>query len=146
MRREAVHDLISKGVAEKLAELELEKVGGHPMILSLTEGPLALEIYKVSMEDFKYPNSLPSFRGSGDTQDPQNFVYGFYERLRLHGVSDAIICRVFTICLKGEAWEWYIKLPRGSIKSFEDFAKKFMERYTGVRPPKVTCDALLDIR
>ena len=40
MSRETVRELISKGVAE----LELEKAGGRPKLLSLTEGPLAPEI------------------------------------------------------------------------------------------------------
>ena len=44
MSRETVRELISKGVAEKVAELELEKAGGRPKLLSLTEGPLAPEI------------------------------------------------------------------------------------------------------
>lgn len=37
---------------------------------------ISLEIYEVSMVDFKYPTTLSSFWGSRDTQDPQNFVYG----------------------------------------------------------------------
>jgi hypothetical protein len=141
-----IRDLVRKGVAEKMAEMEQEKSGTGPRSLSLTEGPLAPEIYQAAMTDFKFPTTLPLFRGSGDTQDPQNFVYGFLERLRLQGASDAITCRVFTTCLSGEAWEWYMKLPRGSIHAFEDLAKVFLARYTAVRPPRVTCDSLLEIR
>lgn len=49
------------------------------------------------------------------------------------------------ICLAGEAWEWYMRLPRGSIKKFDDLAKVFLARYLAIHQPKVTCEMLFDI-
>ncbi|XP_078155604.1 uncharacterized protein LOC144551506 [Carex rostrata] len=36
-------------------------------------------------------------------------------------------------------------LPRGSIRKFKHLAKRFLERYTVIKPPQVTCEMLLDI-
>lgn len=63
---------------------------------------LSASIYGVSMADFKYPTTLSNFQGNMDTQDPQIFVYGFFERLRLLKATDVIMCRVFTTSLTGK--------------------------------------------
>ena len=130
-----IEELIQTRLAAKLAQIESQKADAYSRPMGIKDGPLSREIYRRSMTDFKYPTTLPSFRGSGDTQDPHNFVYGFLERLRLLGATDAIMCRVFTTCLTDEAWDWYMTLPRRSISKFEDFAKLFLERYTIIKPP-----------
>ncbi|XP_078170108.1 uncharacterized protein LOC144564380 [Carex rostrata] len=113
--------------------------------MGLEEGPLSAEIYAESLVDFKCPANLPVFRGSGDNQDPRSFMFGFRERLRLVGATDTTMCRVFTFCLAGEAWEWYINLPKGSVKKFEDLAKAFLAQYIVIKRPRVTCEMLFDL-
>ncbi|XP_078153001.1 uncharacterized protein LOC144548163 [Carex rostrata] len=137
--------MIQVRVAAKLEEYELKKSGRYTYTMNEEDGPLAPRVYAESMVDFKYPNHLPSFRGSGDSQDPQSFIFGFRERLRLQGASDSVMCRVFTTCLEGEAWEWYMRLPRKSINRFDDLVKAFLTRYLAVRQPRVTCEMLFDI-
>lgn len=142
---DAVKRMIERKVEEKVAAMEKLKPGGHSQPIGLGDGPLSTRIYKESVGDFKYPATLPSFRGSKDSQDPRNFVAGFVERLSLMGATDAMLCRVFTTCLAGEAWDWYMGLARGSIYGFDDLAKAFLTRYALIRPPQVTCDMLFDI-
>ncbi|XP_078158899.1 uncharacterized protein LOC144554456 [Carex rostrata] len=55
------------------------------------------------------------------------------------------MCRIFTTCLSGDAWDWYMGLPRSSIRKFKHLAKAFLERYTVIRPPQITCEMLLDV-
>jgi len=141
----AIRDMVRKGVAHELAEMNVGKGKRRDPHLGVDEGPLSKHIYRASMADFKYPTTLPNFRGSGDIQDPHNFVHSFQERLRLLGATDPIMCRIFTTCLSGEAWDWYIRLPRGSIQRFKDLARAFLERYTVIRPPQITSEMLLDI-
>lgn len=83
-------------------EYELVKANARNRPLELEDGPLSAEIYAESMVDFKCPNNLLSFRGSGDSQDPRSFMFGFRERLRLIGATDTMMCRVF-FCLSREA-------------------------------------------
>lgn len=110
----------------KIEEYESKKIGTYTCTMNVEDGPLAPEVYKESMINFKYPNHLPSIQGSGDSQDPQSFIFGFGEWLCLTGTSDLVMCQVFTICLAGEAWEWYMRLPRGPIKKFDDLAKPIL--------------------
>lgn len=90
--------MIQSQVASKL-EYESKKAGTYRCTMNAEDGPLVPEVYTESMIDFKYPNNLPSFQESGDSQDPQSFIFGFRERLRLQGASNSVMCRVFTICL-----------------------------------------------
>lgn len=107
---EMVQEIIRKGVVEKMTEIDSKRTSTYSRPLCINDGPLASEIYDAVMVDFK-PESLLNFLGSRDSQDPQHFVYGLLERLRLQGATDAIMCRVFTTCLMGEAWKWYMWFP-----------------------------------
>lgn len=97
-----VEKLIQAWLTAKISEMESQKTGTYSHPMGIKDGPLSPNIYRALMANFKYPTTLPSFRGSGDAQDPHNFIYGFLERLRLLGATDAIMCRVFTTCLIGE--------------------------------------------
>ena len=66
--------------------------------------------------------------------------------MRLARASDAVMCRLFCTCLTGEAWDWYMKFPPGSIRSFEDFMNMFLKRYAGIKGPRASCDSLLSIK
>jgi hypothetical protein len=37
-------------------------------------------------------------------------------------------------------------LPHGSIDCFEQFAKKFLSKFAGVKPPEATCESLFQIK
>ena len=76
----------------------------------------------------------------------QAFLYRFFEKMRLARATDIAMCRAFPTCLDGKAWEWYTRLPAGSIENFEDLIQVFTKRYTGIRGPRVTCDVLLSMK
>jgi hypothetical protein len=87
----------------------------HPRQFRLASGPLSPEMYQLTL------HNLDEFKGNDDKKDPESFIHGFHERLSLLGAFDDIICRVFSTCLTGEAWDWYKTLPVGTIKSFDEF-------------------------
>ena len=43
--------------------------------------------------------------------------------------NDAILARLFIDTLKGLAFEWFMKLPEGSIKNWGDLEKLFLTRF-----------------
>ena len=43
---------------------------------------------------------------------------------------------VFSLTLKGRAREWYRRLPRGSIRAFEQMCQKFTEQFRGAMAPE----------
>ena len=43
--------------------------------------------------------------------------------------NNAILARLFFGTLKGFAFEWFMKLPEGSIKTWGDLEKLFLTRF-----------------
>ena len=96
------------------------------------ESPLSTEIMSaVIPRDF----CLPDLRYSGRT-DPLAHIERFNDITGVHGLSHAQRCRVFPLSLEGRAREWYRKLPRGSIKSFEQMCQEFVEQFRGAMGPE----------
>ena len=44
-------------------------------------------------------------------------------------MNDAIVARLFIGTLKGIAFEWFMKLPTGSIKTWANLEKLFLARF-----------------
>jgi hypothetical protein len=95
-----IERLVQEGIDKRLAD-DAGLKRGH---LNVDDSPLAENIYAEAMPTFNF-STLDKFKGSDDSQDPETFLFGFREELRVLGVSDAIICRLFMVCLGGEAWE-----------------------------------------
>jgi Retrotransposon gag protein len=109
----------------------------HPRQFRPASGPFSPEMYQLTLHDFKIPPLLDTFKGSDDKKDPESFIHNFHELLGLLGASDGIICRVFSICLTEEAWDWYKTLSSGSIKSFDEFTDLFLERFSHIKIPQL---------
>jgi len=96
------------------------------------ESPLAAEIMRaVIPRDFR----LPDLRYSGRT-DPLVHIERFNDITGVQGLSPSQRCRVFPLSLEGRAREWYRKLPRGSIKTFEQMCQEFAEQFSGAMSPE----------
>ena len=96
------------------------------------ESPLSAEIMRaVIPRDFR-PSDL---RYSGRT-DPLVHIEHFNDITGVQGLSQAQRCRVFPLTLEGRAREWYRKLPRESVKSFEQMCQEFTEQFRGVMAPE----------
>ena len=44
-------------------------------------------------------------------------------------MNDAIMAYLFTDTLKGVAFEWFMKLPAGSIKTWANLEKLFLDHF-----------------
>ena len=93
---------------------------------------LSTEIMRgVILRDFR----LPYLRYSGRT-DPLVHIERFNDITGVQGLSQAQRCRVFPLSLDGRACEWYRKLPRRSIKTFEQMYQEFIEQFRGAMAPE----------
>ena len=72
---------------------------------------------------FKAP-TLHTFDSKGS---PNQHIYYFKFQTRNVVSNDAIMTRLFIDTLKGVAFEWFMKLPAGSIKKWTKFKKLFLE-------------------
>ena len=91
------------------------------------ESTLSAEIMSaVIPRDFLFPD----LKYSGRTDSLVHIAH-FNDITREHGLSQAQRCRVSSLSLEGRAREWYRKLPRGSIKTFEQMCQEFTEQFWG---------------
>jgi len=74
---------------------------------------------------FKAP-TLQVFNGKGS---PDQHIYYFKSQTENVGDNDAILVHLFIDTLKGLAFEWFMKLPEGSIKNWSDLEKLFLKRF-----------------
>ncbi|XP_016192780.1 uncharacterized protein LOC107633690 [Arachis ipaensis] len=62
-------------------------------------------------------------------RDPKVHVTKFESMMFLNSDSDPILCRSFPTFLDGVALLWFSNLPVGSITSFDEFAKMFINHF-----------------
>ena len=74
---------------------------------------------------FKAPN-LHTFDGQGS---PNQHVYYFKSQTGNVVSNDAILVCLFIGTLKGVAFEWFMKLPTGSIQKWVDLERLFLARF-----------------
>ena len=55
-------------------------------------------------------------------------------------------CHSFPTTLKGDAREWFTKLPTSSIDNFEQLGNAFLHHFVGEQHPKRPADHLLTIK
>ena len=90
---------------------------------------------------FKMP-SLDSYDG---THDPFDHIVTFKTTMHLKGVPDEIMCRAFPTTLKGLAQVWFSKIPPGTVSSFEELCKLFVNNFIGGQRHKRSSSSLLTI-
>ena len=61
---------------------------------------------------------IPQLETFDRLKDPLDYLDSFRTVMRLQGVSDEIMCRVFPTNLRGSARVWFNQLETGSIDTF----------------------------
>ncbi|PKA55141.1 hypothetical protein AXF42_Ash003778 [Apostasia shenzhenica] len=89
-------------------------------------------------EDFRPPR-LEVYRG---VTDPREHVQGFEAAVRYRQPDEATRCYLLANTLKGAAFSWFIKLPRGHISSYEHLKWELIARFIG-RTRMVVSDMVL---
>ncbi|XP_023872937.1 uncharacterized protein LOC111985515 [Quercus suber] len=79
-------------------------------------------------------------------KDPQDHLNTFKTTLGLQQPPNEILCRSFPTTLKGDAREWFTKLPTSSIDNFDQLSNAFLRHFIGGQRPKRPADYLLIIR
>ena len=89
---------------------------------------------------------LPQLEPFDGLKDPLDHLNTFKTTLGLQQPPDEILRRSFPITLKGATREWFTKLPKSSVKSFEQLSDAFLLHFVGGQRPKRPADHLLTIR
>ncbi|XP_016164418.1 uncharacterized protein LOC107606930 [Arachis ipaensis] len=96
------------------------------------DNPFSEEITNFQIpKNFVLPNSLEPYKGIGD---PRSHVKKFQSMMFFNGANnEPILCRSFPTYLDGAALLWFSKLSAGSISSFEDLARSFIDYFAASR-------------
>ena len=106
------------------------------------ESPLSAEIMgTVILRDFYFSDLKYSRRS-----DPLVHIECFNDMTSVQGLTLAQRCRVFPLTLEGRAREWYRKLPRGSIRGYEQMCQELAEQFRGAVAPEDDMMELMEMK
>ncbi|XP_012842286.1 PREDICTED: uncharacterized protein LOC105962516 [Erythranthe guttata] len=108
-------------------------VGSSPFAKHLDDDPIPASYRPISFE----------YNG---TSDPAEHLSRFNNTASLHQLTEGVRCRAFATTLAGPAQAWFGLLPSGSMQSFEQFAKAFMNQFASSKKCKKTSLSLFSIR
>jgi len=105
----------------------------HPFIDGITETPLP----------HKWKAPTVTYDG---TTDPDEFVSIYTNQVGLYSTDDAVLCKSFSVALRGSALEWFMSLPPYTIDSFTTLTTTFTTQFDTSRRHDLTTIALLNLR
>nr|XP_025619959.1 uncharacterized protein LOC112711474 [Arachis hypogaea] len=80
---------------------------------------------------FTLPSSLEPYKGIGD---PRAHIKKFQSMMFFNGPkNEPVLCRAFPTYLDSATLLWFSKLPEGSISSFEELARSFIDYFAAAR-------------
>uniref|UniRef100_A0A2N9FRY1 Retrotransposon gag domain-containing protein n=1 Tax=Fagus sylvatica TaxID=28930 RepID=A0A2N9FRY1_FAGSY len=98
------------------------------MLVHRSESPFTKRVDEYPLPaKFKVPQ-LETFDGF---KDPLDYLDSFRTVMRLQGVSDEIMCRTFPTNLRGSARTWFNQLETGSIDTFAQLSRAFIDNFIG---------------
>ncbi|GMP79113.1 hypothetical protein CsSME_00034782 [Camellia sinensis var. sinensis] len=101
--------------------------------------------FSVELDKFKPPKrfSMPRFQIYDGKSDP-NFHVGLYlNSMALYSGNEPLLCKVFPSSFGEIASDWFHKLPKGSIKTWEGLAEMFVARFVTNKLQPLRVDALM---
>ena len=105
----------------------------HPFIDGITETPLP------------HKWKAPTITYDGTT-DPDEFLSIYTNQVGLYSTDDVVLCKSFSVALRGSALEWFMSLPPYTIDSFTTLTTAFTTQFDTSRRHDLTTIALLNLR
>ncbi|GKV48647.1 hypothetical protein SLEP1_g55446 [Rubroshorea leprosula] len=88
---------------------------------------------------------MPQFETYDGTKDPNDHLHAFYSIMQAQNASDALMCKIFTSTLRGNARTWYYSLQPNSISSYAEMAAFFATKFSSRRLIKKTTSELMRV-
>jgi len=105
----------------------------HPFVDGIAETPLP------------HKWKAPTVTYDGST-DPDEFVSIYMNQISLYSTDDVVLCKSFSVALRGFALEWFMSLPPYTIDSFTTLTTAFTTEFDTSRRHDLTTIALLNLR
>jgi hypothetical protein len=130
-------------IKEMKSQIKAKAAKNLDMLVHRSESPFTKSIDEYPLPaKFKVPQ-LETFDGF---KDPLDYLDSFRTIMRLHSVSDEIMCRTFPTNLRGSARTWFNQLETGSIDTFAQLSRAFIDNFIGGRRSARPANYLLNIR
>uniref|UniRef100_A0A2N9J155 Uncharacterized protein n=1 Tax=Fagus sylvatica TaxID=28930 RepID=A0A2N9J155_FAGSY len=128
---------------EMKSQVKAKAAKNLDMLVHRTKSPFTKRVDEYPLPTkFKVPQ-LETFDGF---KDPFDYLDSFRTVMRLQGVSDEIMCRAFPTNLRGSARTWFNQLETGSIDTFAQLSRAFIDNFIGGRRSARPTNYLLNIR
>jgi hypothetical protein len=128
---------------EMKSQVKAKAARNLDMLVHRSESPFTKRVDEYPLPaKFKVPQ-LETFDGF---KDPLDYLDSFRTVMRLQGVSDEIMCRTFPTNLRGSARTWFNQLETGSIDTFAQLSRAFIDNFIGGRRSARPANYLLNIR
>ena len=105
----------------------------HPFVDGIVETPLP--------QKWKAPTV--TYDG---TTDPDEFISIYTNQVALYSTDDAVMCKSFSVALRGSALEWFMSLQPYTIDSFSTLTTSFTTQFDTSRRHDLTSLSLLNLR
>lgn len=105
--------------------------------------PFVPTIMEVHISEQFVPPQFKMYDGSTDLEDQ---IKRFTNLMVFHTRNVVIWCRVFSLSLEGEAYEWFNSLPSNSIENFDSLKRMFRHQFVGSRAEDLTIFALVNLK
>ncbi|XP_021809105.1 uncharacterized protein LOC110757852 [Prunus avium] len=129
-----LQDLKTGGNFEDALRKEMDQVNSTPFTAEIEQAAPSKRF------------STPSFTHFKGDSDPESHLKHFKSVTILYKADDALMCKVFTMTLRGVAQDWFHTLPSRSINSFKELAYVFTKEYTSYPTIKKNPDHLYNLR
>jgi hypothetical protein len=128
---------------ERKSQVKAKAARNLDMLVHRSESPFTKRVDEYPLPaKFKVPQ-LKTFDGF---KDPLDYLDSFRTIMHLHSVSDEIMCRTFPTNLRGSARTWFNQLETGSIDTFAQLSRAFIDNFIGGRRSVRPANYLLNIR
>ena len=111
---------------EMKSQVKAKAAKNLDMLIHRSESPFTKRVDEYPFPaKFKVPQ-LETFDG---LKDPLDYLDSFRTVMHLQGVSDEIMCRAFPTNLRGSARVWFNQLETGSIDTFAQLSRVFIDNF-----------------
>ena len=113
------------------------------MIVSRTNSP-----FTTSVNSFPLPPKfcMPQIESYDRVKNPLDHLETFKTLMHLQGVPEEIMCRAFSMTLKGLARVWFSRLTPSSINTFKELSAQFTSHFIGRHQYKRSTACLMSIK
>ncbi|CAH9117539.1 unnamed protein product [Cuscuta europaea] len=116
---------------------------GEPIIQLRTRTPFTPRVLVAHIPGKYRGQPIKPYEGK---TDPQEHYSRYQNNMMMMGASDEYLCRWFLSTLEGPAYEWFNRLPKGSIGSWQELAQLFLTQFAGMNRSRKHFSHLLTVR